>query len=1540
MRLIKKNSKRALAFFISVLMIISMLPVGIFTAIALSDPALITDIADKEFFAEQATEFTFTTTAGAKKGAMVLGSFTLLDENGADARSAVKTLEYWDVTGGCYREFYGDFGPADTGFPLTDATSKFRVTFKEIGKYTVKAAMINFEGRSVLVSAEDVDITVKPYASELTTDIDTKTFINNTEVEFTYSTVANAQKNTMVLGTFSVLDANSNDAQNCIKKLEYWDVTNNCYREFYGDFGPADTGFPLTDAASKFRVTFSKAGTYTVNAAMKRFDNGEILCSNAKTITVQTNNSVLTTDIATKEFEVNEEVEFTYTTEANDFAGTYVLGKFSVLDADSNDAKKCIKKLEYWDTTNNCYREFYGDFGPADTGFPLTDATSKFRVAFNTIGKYNVRVQMTTPDGKKVISENTTTIEVKDTNAPEISEITGNPTDWTNSNVKLKVVATDKGSGIAGYRMDKGNWQTTDEFTVVENGKYTFSIKDYADNITTEEIDVKYIDKTAPTNVKISYSSSVIEKIIENITFGFYNPSVTVTVTADDNTSGVDYFKWEYTREDNASEKNADKLGGTISTDKIEYSENNLTAKASFEIPAQARGYITVTATDRAGNSTTNTHKDNTTVVVDTIAPEVNVAYETADENTKTRFVDENNKDIGDFDKATRAYYNGKVTAKITIDEANFFEGVTAKDGVIHNVGIKLTKTDDDGKSTVYEYLPKDAVQKYDGAAPVYITWNTSGDKHTFSIDYEDSADYVLGIEYTDLSENDAKISANDGKSETKTYESKMVTVDTIDPVVKVEYSNKNVIQTVEGREYYDAEQIAKITVTEHNFRSEDFVVKVTAKDVAGADVNVNDYEAYAKDAANWEQNGDVWTLKTDGMKFDIDANYTFGYTYEDLAHNPAAEYKSDKFTLDRVKPYKLTVEYNGDVKTTILDKILNVITFGYYDAKVKVTVYADDDVAGVDYFIYSYIKADGVSNVNASLENQKITPKTRNGKTFSGTFEIPKDILQNTNQFNGIVKFTAVDRAGNKSDEKADSRRIIVDDIAPISTVTFSDPVQKVNDISYYDGPIKATVVINEANFYSEDVKIVVTKDGANIPVRVDWSDNSVDVHTGTFTLDAPENHSGDGNYIVNVTYADRSSNEMAPFVSNQLTIDTKAPVISVSNVKNQSANNDETISFAVSVADDNIALEGFKPVLKAVVKKDDGDNRFEYETMSVDLGGAATTTNAEGETVYTYSVNNLTVDGFYSLVCTAVDYANHKVSAINSAAEGGGNATVETMNFSVNREGSVFWIETEHNDKYTDKTFTDKLNGAYANDKVAVKLHEINVDKVDENAAEKTVFTLNDGSKSSDVELKENENYSKNMIVGTGGWYENIYTLENSNFDHDGVYSLNVITYDKAENSNINTKTESGTISFTLDRTKPVVSANVKSGQRVNDTKFWVEFEVTEANLDAKTLAVKLVNKKGEKVETKVEELGNNEYKFLVDSGLNYSIEISAKDLAGNESELYKVKNLTVSTNFLVLWYANTSLFWGSIGIVILLTGSILLLVFFKKKKKNQDR
>ena len=106
----------------------------------------------------------------------------------------------------------------------------------------------------------------------ITTDIAEKTFTVGKATEFSFSTVANDDAGVMVVGT-----ANFNDPD-AIEKLEYFEVKDSKWYELKGDFGPA-SGFPMSDATSKFRATFKKGGNYSFTASMKKVEDSSVLCS-------------------------------------------------------------------------------------------------------------------------------------------------------------------------------------------------------------------------------------------------------------------------------------------------------------------------------------------------------------------------------------------------------------------------------------------------------------------------------------------------------------------------------------------------------------------------------------------------------------------------------------------------------------------------------------------------------------------------------------------------------------------------------------------------------------------------------------------------------------------------------------------------------------------------------------------------------------------------------------------------------------------------------------------------------------------------------------------------------------------------------------------------------------------------------------------------------------------------------------------------------------------------------------------------------------
>lgn len=1249
--------------------------------------------------------------------------------------------------------------------------------------------------------------------------------------------------------------------------LDYeWKFTNDQVREYnniYYTNGEAKVKFTVTEA----NFDLSEKPIFTVNGDVKEISWTQIEG----------------TDKWFGEYSISENGDYTV--------------ELSYADC-SDNAMDSYSKVVHIDKVAPAFDVTYDNDNAWNTNNYKADRTATVKVTEHNFKADEVELIVT--------AENI--VGAVDISRKEYSDYAKNPTNWL-------------------YKDSEGNYVSDPSQAVNSDEHYlvlpkfdidaAYSVEldytDLANNAATSYVDEFTIDRKAPVNLNIEYSASIVDKIIETVTFGFYKSKVTVTVNAEDITSGVDYVDWAYAKEEGTSLKNHGALGGRITSENIAYSDNGLVATVTFDVPANVRGYISATVTDKAGNVSSKSDKDRISVVVDNIAPVISVEYKAINADTSVRFTDDRLVNVSNFADASNVYYNGNITAKIVVNEANFFEGVETADKVIHNIGIKLTETDNNGSKTVYEYLPYGSTQKYTEAIPKYVNWNASGDNHSFTISYEKDADYFLEIEYSDFSDNAADISENDGITETQMYRPKTVTVDKTAPVVCIEYGNKNIIHTVAGRDYYNDEQTATVTVTEHNFRADDFAADIKAVDAECNLVTVEDFKAMLSDDAKWTRNGDVYTIS---VKYSADANYTFDYSYKDLAQNAAAAYSGDKFTVDKTAPENLTVAYSR----SIVDRILETVTFGYYNSKVTVTVSAEDDISGIHRFEYSYIKSIGVSSVNSELLNNSVQEKdfTVDGKKSTARFDIPKDTLKNDNQFNGTVKFVAFDRSENHT-EKSDTRRVIVDNIAPTATITYNEPVQKANDISYYAGNINAKIVINEANFYSEDV--VVKVNGKDASVK--WSDDSVDVHTGTFAL------AEDGDYVVTVEYKDRSANEMTKYTSNCLTLDTKAPSVTVSNIKINSANKSDKYGFTITANDINIDASSFKPMLTATVRKEDGS----YGTENISLGQMQTV--EDGKT-YAFTVDNLAADAVYSLVCTLKDMSGNTYSklALSDGKE------YEEVQFSINRNGSAFAV-----DKSTE-TLIDNYYVYGVNDDVVIE--EVNVDPIETYSVKVNGEVLTEG-----------KDYTSVLSDKSGEWSKRTYIISKELFAAEGEYSIVIESTDKADTTSYS-DVKDLSVTFVVDKTAPVLTiSGLTNGGRYQVEEQIVTVIPTDdggrlygmkvvvldsdgkpvTNFEGKDISLRF-EMFGEEFITYLAENGGK-LSFTVPEGLENQVKIICNDCAvgadGKTNETTEVfTKVTVSQSGWIIFYANKPLFYASIaGIAVIFGGSLSLIVIKKRKK-----
>ena len=700
-------------------------------------------------------------------------------------------------------------------------------------------------------------------------------------------------------------------------------------------------------------------------------------------------------------------------------------------------------------------------------------------------------------------------------------------------------------------------WEAEVSFNVDARYHVTFDYTDLAGHELTKNWDEKFVvDKTKP-EISVKYSNEVKtwKKVLNAITFGYYTyqADLKVTLTAKDETAGVDYIEWAYNQEENTSKINKDKIEEKVLHDELKFSDDKSTATTTFTLTAseteQFRGSMSYSVTDKANRSKSE-KEDDIIRIVDNIAPIVDISYTPVDKKTVLKSMVEKDTDSKitratvekeKVNDDTRFIYDGAVKATIKVKEANFFE---------KDASVTLTR---DGKELYSGPVTKAKSEK--GSYSI-SEWKTAGqDTVSCEITFEKDGDYQLKMDYSDSSDNEMSYTSDEyeNKEGTKEYTSNIITVDTVKPQVKVSYDNNS----AKNGNYYKNNRTATIRVTERNFRPNEVNFSVISKNVQGKNVNYK----YSKlqDWNDWklvDKKNSVWEAE---VPFNVDARYDVSFKYTDLAgHNLEKDF-ADAFIVDKEAPNlnDMKISYSTHIKTW--QKVLHAITFGYYSYKeeVEVTLTAKDDISGIDYLTWTYKQEANTSSVNVKERTETISRKdltfSEDGKTATGKFKLK---ATNKEQFRGSVSFIATDMAGNDSQVKNDSERVnIVDNISPTRQVLYPQAKQIVdadtlltkseynygegtNSILYYDGNVTVAFKVTEANFYAEDVDIRVNN---KEQAPTNWQ-QSGDTWTGSITL------SGDGDYVITMTYTDRSTNQMQTYQSEKIVIDTINPVINVS--------------------------------------------------------------------------------------------------------------------------------------------------------------------------------------------------------------------------------------------------------------------------------------------------------------------------------------------------------------------------------------------------------
>ena len=726
-------------------------------------------------------------------------------------------------------------------------------------------------------------------------------------------------------------------------------------------------------------------------------------------------------------------------------------------------------------------------------------------------------------------------------NADRIATITITEHNFDASRVVAKVTsenATDTVSDYAAYLSDPNNWTAdgdkhTATITFSVDADYTFSISctdkagnaNKAVNYGESEVPEKFtVDKTNPENLVISYSESVLDIVLRTISFGFFNPDITVTVKADDTTSGIDYFTYS---------TDGNKTVTAASAKDVKYDKDGK-AYITFRIAPQYRGNISFIAFDRAGNSTGMS--DDKTVVADNTKPVISVEYD-------------NNK----HDSKNTTFYTAKRTATITITEANFFTEAFDK----NYLKITVVRTDDNGKKTTTVLKNADLTTPFE---------DSNGNVHTAKLDFVEDGDYTFTIDYTDFSGNKAG-----------TY-STSFTIDKTRPTIDVSYDNNS----AKNSKYFKADRTATITINEHNFDASRVVAKVTNKNATGT---VGDYAAYLKNAKNWKTNGNTHTAT---IRFTTEADYTFNISYSDKAgnKNKAVNYGKSvapgEFTIDKTAPTKADIKINNEsVKAT-----KGVAFEKFYRNSVTVKYSVNCDISGLDNITYQKVddvagySADGSWTAYANT-GVKVSPSEKfviyfraEDKAGNVTIINSTGIVVDSKAPTGETYAPEIDIKPEAANKNGLHNKDVSVDLNVI------DPAYSGNNADsngYYSGINRITYRISTTDTQAEETGVLFDVNEGITSGSVYDNDSLVSSWTGSINIDAATFNSN--NVVVEITATDNAGNTRVTtneMINVPIAIDVTKPEINISY--NNNSVDSESLFKADRVATIAVTERNFK--------------------------------------------------------------------------------------------------------------------------------------------------------------------------------------------------------------------------------------------------------------------------------------------------------------------------------------------------------------------------
>ena len=1035
---------------------------------------------------------------------------------------------------------------------------------------------------------------------------------------------------------------------------------------------------------------------------------------------------------------------------------------------------------------------------------------------------------------------------------------------WTNQKITATVNADSVKNtygtefAIVGYKMDNGEWQTSNEFkdAIADKAEHKFYVKDSAGCISeayvvkSEKYDAKVPELAE--NVEFAQTNgNAFAKALNWLTFGkFFNEKLEITVKVTDladttnNVSGVDVDKLKFVFENG-------KTSIEFSKDKFKSveTENGVT---TFVITANRdeiknfKGTAHVSVTDNAGNKSdiavttensnlaTDENDKDFNFMIENDAPVIDVKTNNAsDPNIKNGY----DFTLNVSDEQKDKNYSGIEQIQVTVNDVPVYDKKYNDNAVTPNTGITLTVNGNN--QTVNGVTINDKWNNGDIAFKISARDNAGNKSEKTIICYYDHTAPII---------SKFKISKNDAEQ---------VTVDDYGFFFKSATTIKVYAKDNNAKKVSENEK--KETEIKDAFASG--VASITVKTIeSNGTITVNTYEVANSDKIKQDNNGlyatvdipagfkgQIYALATDytgnkpkdntGKDHYVHPDGTIVENGEQHGQNSAIEITNAN---KPVSQQSNTKKYSNSDKNVALDKEQSYDStqnVPLYDKKAKFKVAVSDKVSGIKSVKYTLIEdgkessdtlkikttkaADNNSKNNdikkaeiekgdelltVSTGNVDQSNKAKEEWTVSSKItdndiniatKIESDIVVDANYNDIVLKVELTDNAGNKS---YDYVIFGIDRTAPEITVAYKSSAKPETE-NYYSKTRSAYITIKERNITSEDVQLLIEK-CTNMERNFSSSDKT-EFRKG-FNIEKNKIKNGSGNhdnraYQIKVNF-DKDGNYR---IKTLKCVDTaKNANTAVKHVKYESSSNNDVVTAKNSTS---FTIDKVKPVLKVSLDRNDQVHNKKYfnktrtATITVTEHNFDTRDKADFVNNITASLNGKTIN---------------KPSVSSFKRQGGSDKWVATVKFDADgdytlafkvtdKAGNVFDVK-----KNTSGVFSGNAASDFTIDKTAPTISITNA--LANNRSYTTVPT---------IVLTEKDNNCSNITSSVEGTYydDNTKSLKklslkaNSNgvltADHrtqnevkysvvekDGIYTITVSCVDLAGN-----KSDTKTLRFT---------------------------------------------------------------------------------------------------------------------------------------------